>query len=778
MTPQSLCFSSATALALALALPTPVHAQQSLDGSGPDAQKLASVRGLDEIVVTARRSEERLQDVPVSVTAMSGAFLERQSVVDASSLTRLAPNLTIAAQPSSMSAAAVFIRGIGNTEPSAVSEQGVGIYLDGVYLARAAGVLFELNDMERVEVLRGPQGTLFGRNTIGGAVQFVSRKPADDFGVSLKTGYARFNEWYLRTRVDSGYLGETPLKFSISASHRQADGYTDNLLTPSSKDPGAVNADTVAFALQGDFNALTVNYNFDYDDRRGTPAFFQMTNATPDVIAYYSQSPLFGGAPFLISPTRLDEVYQEGFVDRKGNYRYASRSKNWGHSLTLNYDATSRLTLKSITGYRNFRQDTITALGGNGGLRGVVLDPVTFQPSIAPVNPFIGNNAPQRQWQFSQELQALGSSGDISYLAGVYYFYEKASEHNRQALIFVLPGGGAGLNLTPVQAFGGTAESMAAFGQVSWTPASLEERLELTGGLRYTSDKKTAVLRGDVQPSLSGRVNADNVSWLASASYKLTDDVMAFTRASTGYRSGGINPRASVINMFEPEKAMAYEAGLKSEFFDRRLQVNVSAYLTKYDDLQVQQFAAGTGGATTLIVNAGKVQLKGFEAEIVATPVTGLIFDASVGYVDTKYKKFNFLDPATNQTIDVADQAKPIYSPKWSLRLGAEYSRDLSVGTARLRVDYSYRSTMFYHPLDITAPFNEQIRTRPDHNLKARLSLEEIKVGNSTMEVGIWGDNLTNDENINYSIDFGSLGFAGSTFKKPRTYGIDAKIKF
>ncbi|HEY4544818.1 MAG TPA: TonB-dependent receptor [Pedomonas sp.] len=776
MSPQIRHFPMATALILVLTQAAAAQAQQN--PTEADATRSASVRGLDEIVVTARRSEERLQDVPVSVTAMSGAFLERQNVVDASSLTKLAPNLTIAAQPSSMSAAAVFIRGIGNTEPSALSEQGVGIYLDGVYLARAAGVLFDLAEMERVEVLRGPQGTLFGRNTIGGAVQFVSKKPTDDFQANLKTGYARFNEWYLRTRVDSGYLGQTPLKFSISASHRQGDGYVDNLLAPSSKDPGAINADTVAFALQGDFDSLTVNYNFDYDDRRGTPAFFQMTHATPDVIAYYSQSPLFGGKPFLISPTRLDEVYQEGFVDRKGNFRFNSRSKNWGHSLTLNYDATSELTLKSITGYRNFRQDTITALGGNGGLLGVVLDPVTFQPSIAPVNPYIGNNAPQRQWQFSQELQALGTSGDFSYLAGLYYFYEKASENNRQALTFVLPGGGAGLNLNPVQAFGGTAESIAAFGQVSWKPASLDDRLELTGGLRYTSDKKTATLRGDVQPSVSGSVKADNVSWLASASYKLTDDIMAFARASTGYRSGGINPRASMINTFDPEKAMAYEVGLKSEFFDRMLQLNISGYLTDYSDLQVQQFAAGTGGATTLIVNAGKVQLKGFEAEMVAAPVAGLRLDASVGYIDTKYKQFDFLDPTTNQVIDVAAQAKPAYTPTWSVRVGGEYSQELSLGTARLRVDYSYRSTQYYYPLDFTTPFNEQVRSRPDYNLKARLSLEEIAVGGSTMEIGIWGDNLTNDENISYSIDFGSLGFAGSTFKKPRTYGIDAKISF
>jgi iron complex outermembrane receptor protein len=275
------------------------------------------------------------------------------------------------------------------------------------------------------------------------------------------------------------------------------------------------------------------------------------------------------------------------------------------------------------------------------------------------VSPYSGNNAPQRQHQFSREFQALGKSGNFSYLAGVYYFKEKASENNRQALTFVLPGGAAGLNLTPVQAFGGSAESAAVFFQVSWKPTGLDDRLEITGGARYTEDKKTASLRGDVQPSFSGRADFDNASWLLSASYNLDRDVMVYGRVSTGYRPGGINPRTSFINAFEPETARAYEIGLKSDLFDRRLRVNLAGYLTDYDDLQVNQFAAGTGGATSLIVNAGKVQLKGFEAEIVAAPVQGLTVDGSLGFVDTKYKTFLFRDPFTNAVRDVSGIARP-----------------------------------------------------------------------------------------------------------------------
>jgi iron complex outermembrane receptor protein len=746
-------------------------------GAAPSGAQ-APVAGLQDIVVTARRSAETLQSVPVAVTALTGQFLDRQNMVDASTIPQFAPNITIAQQPSSLSAATVFIRGIGNNEPSSLSEQGVGLYLDGIYMARAAGALFDLVDLERVEVLRGPQGTLFGRNTIGGAVQLVSKKPTNDFHVEAKAGYGKYNEWYTRARVDTGYIGGSPIKMSISGQHRQADGYVNNTLAKSSDDPGSLNANSLLAAVQGDFGKLTVNYNFDYDDRRGAPAYFQILAATPDVQKYYSQSPNFGGPPFLIGTDRMQNVEQAGFVDRSGHYRFRSHSRIQGHSLTLTYAVLPELTLKSITGYRRFFQDTILGLSGNGDLQGVVLDPITFAPSVGSVTPYNGNNAPQREHQFSQEFQALGKAGDFSYLAGVYYFKEKASENNRQALTFVLPGGDAGLNLTPVQAFGGTAESAAVFGQVSWKPSALDEKLEITGGARYTQDKKTAYLAGDVQPVERGRTNFDNVSWLASASYHVTKDIMAYARASTGYRSGGINPRASFINTFSPETAHAYEIGLKSEFWQHKLRVNLAGYLTDYNNLQVNQFAAGTGGSTSLIVNAGKVQLKGFEAEVTAAPVRGLEFDGSVGYVDTKYKEFLFRDPVTNIISDVHSIAKPVYSPKWTIHVGGEYSMPVSIGTARVRVDYSYRSTMYFNALDATAPFNEDIRSRPDKNLKARLSLEDVDIGGAKMEFGVWGDNLTNQKNIAYGIDFGSLGFAGGTFKKPISFGGDAKIKF
>lgn len=782
---------------------TPAMAQEVDDTANSGSARTA---GLEEIIVTARRTTETMQDVPVAITAIGGAFLERQNVMDATALPRMAPNLTIAQQPGSQSAAAVFIRGIGNQEPSALSEQGVGIYLDGVYLARAGGAVFDLLDLERVEVLRGPQGTTFGRNTIGGALQLVSKRPANDFGVSAKAGFARYNDWFVRSRVDTGELGGSGIALSFAAMHREAGGYVDNALTPSSKDPGSLNSDAFAVAAKGDFGDLMVNYNFDFADRRGANAFFQTILARPDVAEYFGQSESLGGAPFQLGADRMQNVLQAPYA-RPGYERdFIAHSKIWGHSLTVEYDALPGLTLKSITGYRRFFQNAINQLSGNGDLRGSV---VTFDGNgtaslmTSEVFNYALHNTPQRQRQFSQEFQLLGSSGDFSYLGGVYYFHERASEDNYQQITLVTPISGlaafglpnaaadilaantdltadslVGMNVSPNQAFGGTAESAAVFGQVSWKPAALDEKLEFTVGGRYTQDKKTAELAGDIQPVQTGLVNFTNVSWLGSLSYRVTPDVMIYGRVSSGYRSGGINPRAGFVNQFAPEKAIAYEAGFKSELFDRRLRVNISAYLTDYDNLQVQQFAADSGGASSLTVNAGKVQLKGFEAEATIAPIAGLVFDGSVGYIHTNHKEFLFRDPLTNVVRDVADVARPIYTPSWSTRIGGEYSAAVGDALARFRVDYSWRSKVYFNVLDEITPFNVEARSRADENLRMRLSLEDVKMGGSTMSVGLWGDNITNQKNIAYSIDFGSLGFAGAVFKKPAAYGADISINF
>lgn len=732
---------------------------------------------IEEIVVTARRTAESSQDAPVSLTAFSADTVDKLGIESVADVPAYTPNLTISEQSASLTAASIYIRGVGNQEPSAVSEQGVGVYLDGVYVARSAGAIFDLVDLERIEVLRGPQGTLFGRNSIGGAIQLISRRPSEDMDAEIRAGYGSNNEWHGRIRLDSGRLG--PFAASLAYSHQQRDGYVDNLLTPASHDPGAINSDAILFALNGDFGDVTVDYRLDWNHRTGNGPYFQLLAATDDFRRFFGASQTFGGDPFIISDKRLDQGLQAGFINRDGELDYGSSARIFGNSLTVSYEANENLTLKSITGYRKFFQDTILTLSGQGNLRGVVLDPVTYAPTIAPVVPFVGNNAPQNQWQFSQELQALFDFDTLSFVTGMFYFYERADEFNRQGLTFVLPGGQAGLNLSPTQAFGGATESMAAFGQATWKPAALQERLELTAGVRFTGDRKTINLVGDVIPAVRGKVDYENVSWLGSASYRFSDQALAYVRVSTGYRSGGINPRTNVINIFEPEDVISYEAGLKTDLFNRRLRFNLSAFQTDYDNLQIQQFTAGTGGATARIVNAGKVRYRGVEAEATIVPVDGLTFTGSIGYLDPTYKTFLYRDPVTDQVINVADEARLPQTAKFNAHAGAEYRTPVGIGELSARLDYSYRSTVYYFALDRVNPFNREVRSRPDHNLRARVALSEISLGDhAALEVSAFGNNLTNQENIDFGIDFGALGFGGASFKRPRTFGIELKANY
>lgn len=731
---------------------------------------------LAEVTVTARRRAESLQSTPVAVTAVTGELLDKLNIQDVTNVSEFVPNLTIAHQTSSTTATSISIRGIGQTEPAATAEQGVGLYLDGVYIARTAGAVFDLVDLERVEVLRGPQGTLFGRNTTGGAVQLVSKKPTNEFGIEEKVSYGRFSDWYSRTRLDTGYLFGSPVKATVAYLHRERDGYVDNTLAPDDKDPGSFDNDAVWLALTGDFgDHVRASFTFDWNQRDGAPVFFQLTAASPDVAAYYGNSAALGGAPFTLDSGRFLRTVQQAPFDG----RFDSKSETLGYNLTLEADINDSLTLKSISSYRSFEQDTVCGLSGNGVMRGVVLDPVTF--AFAGIQdlygPYSCHNAPQRQFQYSEELQALGQTGQWSYVAGAFYFYERSAEFNNQRLTFVLPGGQAALNLAPFQAFGGETESIAGFGQLSYQPAAFDEKLELTGGVRYTQDSKK------FSSSLfSGRGDKDftNTSWLASANYQFTGDIMGFARISTGYKAGGFSPRSDSLVSFKPEKATAYELGLKSEWFGRRLRTNLSLFQTDYEDLQVQQFRSGSGGASSDTVNAAEATFRGVELEIQALLAEGLTLDASYGYIDPKYDEYIFRDPRTNTVVDVSAVARFSNLARKSLHVGAEYAfQPFSVGQFSARLDWFDRSERYFYPLDSINIYNEQVKDPGTENLRARLAIGGMPLGgDGTWEVALWGDNLTDHDNVGYGIDFGGLGFGGRFFTEPRRYGIDVVLKF
>jgi iron complex outermembrane receptor protein len=334
-----------------------------------------------------------------------------------------------------------------------------------------------------------------------------------------------------------------------------------------------------------------------------------------------------------------------------------------------------------------------------------------------------------------------------------------------------------GLNLDTLLAYRHVSRSAAAFSQLTWKPAGLDNRLSVTGGIRYTEDKKHLTQSSPTPPAPRELTRKfTRLNWLANISYQWNDDIMTYARASTGYKAGGFNARAADNNGFNPEDIISYEIGFKSELFDRRVRFNAAAFHAIYDDLQVQQFLAGTNGAASTTVNAAKASYTGIEAEILAQVFDGFTVDASIGYTDRKFKKFMFVDPFTGVSADISDVAKFQYSAATTANLGAQYETELGgFGKLTARADWSYRSKIYWHPVN---PFNEEVSDGGVGLLNARLSISDISLGGAKASLALWGKNLTKEDYLLSGIDFGALGFAGVSYGDPRSYGVELGFKF
>jgi iron complex outermembrane receptor protein len=739
--------------------------------------------GLGEIVVTAQKRAESLQSTPIAISALPAQAIEARGITDVSSLTAIAPSIAVTTSPASTAQATVFIRGIGDQEPLLTADSPVSIYVDGVVLGRSTGAVFDLVDLERIEVLRGPQGTLYGRNTIGGAVNFITAKPASEFGVKQKFSYGSFNQWQNRTVLDTGDIGETGLKARFSYAHRQQDGYVDNTLAPSNRDPGALNIDAFRAAVRFDNGgALRADYAFDFNDRKGIPAAFQATVITPRVLNFLNQSLALGGAGPVYSTDRLGALPLAVVGE--------VTDRVWGHTLTLEMDLAKDLTLRSITGYRLWKSnDTGDQLDGQGPLLGLAASPAILgggpftSLGVRPLSLFTATNV-RSQDQWTQELNLIGSIGPrFKFVLGGFYFTEDSHEDNPQSLAIIMPSatpipaGSTTVNsffvpLSPRLAYGHKSDSYAGFAQGTY---ELTDALSITGGIRYTQDHKRLVQTSPMTRTLEADFNQWN--WTVSADYKVNPDVMVYARVATGYKAGGFSARA-VNAGYNPEHLTSYEVGLKSEFFDRHLRMNLTAFLQDRKDMQIQQAAIGSGGATSVVVNAGKARYQGIELESQAVLAKGLTASVSLGYVHRKYKQFEMRDPATNLPVDVAATARFIHSPDTTLNASLQYDfPKMSIGQLSAMVDYNYRGTVYMFPTTIGTPLRDAIAGAPRGLLGARMTLSEIPVAGTEATIAVWGRNLTDKAYRIHGIDFGSLGFAGNVYGEPRSVGVDVSFK-
>jgi len=686
---------------------TPALAQEAQPAETDDdapaaAQEDASAETGNEIVVTAQFREQRLQDTPLAITAYSGETLERRSANDIVSAAATVPNVNLTrGQGGFGQFASVFIRGVGQSDIHFAVEPGVGMYLDDVYYGVMSGAVFQLMDTDRVEVLRGPQGTLAGKNSIGGAIKLYSKRPSDDpdayievtgGGRDLIAGRAASNFTIVRDRLYARF----------SAAGRRRDGYVKRL------DYGCVTRSTTITQRTGPSCVLGTQGGEEVWSARAALLWaptdtienllvadtVQDTSENP-AQKTFRQGPTWAGAANYLTGLESYTNYED-YVSRPtaaaggvpaSPYRMSANSPldAKGISNNLRIEISPNLTLTSITGFRM----SSTNLSAQ------------IDQTPASVN--------EQNWhleheQFTQELRLSGQVAELlEWTLGAYYYHATGVSEGRVTIPGGLALGGGGVNLDtvfrdPVET---TSKSAFAHGVIHPT-----ERLSITLGGRYTDDKKDFTFNrydafGRPHPTLGSLLNltrtfkGDRFDYRVGADYRFTDDLMAYAQVSTGFKGGGINPRpfiASQAMPFEPETLTTYEAGFKSSWLARALTLNGAAFYSQFKNLQgtllrCDSISPAPGFPCTQTTNIGDADIKGAELEA-AVHLGGFRLDATAGYLDFQYKS---VVPTSRVTL--AMQA--VFAPEFSAAAGIQYEFDAGdIGTITPRLDVTHRSSV------------------------------------------------------------------------------------
>ncbi|MFC0205511.1 TonB-dependent receptor [Novosphingobium soli] len=738
-----------------LAWPSLAHAEEAEDAGA----------GLGEITVTAQKRETDLQKTPVAISVLDATDLKNRGVVSLKDLQDGAvPSLRIAPFASRNSALAVGIRGIvpfDSNQPS--RDAGVGIYIDGIYLGRSQGLGAALYDVERIEVLKGPQGTLFGRNATGGAVSIVTRKPSGEFHLAQTGGISNFGGYKSETHLDLPSFANVSVKLDGIVVKR--GGTLDNPLDGEEDynqlDQRGLHAG-VLWEPSGSFSA---RYDFDISRDASTPYYMQvLTKSASIVFADVTK----------VQPDRV------GTAD-VGVPEQESIGKTHGHALHLDWTVVDGVVLRSISSYRKLSQSQYD----NGG---------AHQGSYAPNTNFGRYSlADMHQEQYSQELQAVGSLPRIEFVAGAYYYHEKGDDWawapytmrwgaNAAALPTRLPSLEAGqVTPFPDRASDAVAESFALYGQATWTPPLLADALHLTAGARYTRDKKHGDLFkvNGADTDFSFRFSSSRVDPTFTLAFDASDTVHLYAKWGTAYRAGGANSRSVTYRAYDPEEVETAEAGFKGEFLDRHVRLNLAAYRTIYKNQQIDfnaRLSAVPGGPTrTTIetVNAeGNGTIKGFEADLTIAPVAGLTLTAAYAYTKGDLEKavnpFNPSAPPQNVFL--------VYTPKNAFSGAIDYSLPLPEATfagATLRAHVDANGGDGYH-----SQSSDTILTDSAFLVNARLSLADIDLASkAALQVSLWSRNLFNEAHTFFKTGTPETLISG-IFNEPRTYGVEATVQF
>lgn len=742
----------------------------------------AAFAQIDEIVVVARKREESLQNVPVAVTAFSANDLRNLSVADAVDIQYTSPGIQIRPESGSPAVATVTMRGQYQADILLTTDASVGVYLDGVPLPRQYGMTSNLFDLERVEVLKGPQGTLYGRNTTAGAINLIPKQATYD-GIS---GFAEAATGSYSRRDFGGAINlpiiQDRLAVRVAGQFNKADGPTQSKTTgfeirDDEEIFGRINVqidptDSLNISLTGDY--LTTNEGGAHERN------LQVRAGSTDNAIVAAEL----GVPLATAQALLDSQsiggsagdFYDSFVGSPTN----SKLELWGVSGSLTYDF-GFAELKSITGYRELQDKRILDLDGTPFL----LHETTFDVSAE---------------SFTQEVQLQGEALDekLDWIVGGFYSSEDGVDNSFTRVV-------AFVNPTRIL-FDSKVKnkSWAVFAQGTY---DLTDRLSLTAGGRYTEEKKELTTRNRrvlfADPSVvtlcqAGPIPAlpgcpeqalptakfDGLGYTFQLSYELAEEWMVYSSVSRGFRGGGQNLRGlnnipSSVIPFAPEFARTWEVGSKVDFWDNKARINAAAYWTDYTDIQRSNIVVNPGpggGNTTVLVNAGAAKIKGFEIEADVNPIENLTFRGTVGYTDAKYDEF--LDLEADGVTIVDRSFEDFGVPEFTTSLTGRYEIPCDKwGTVSgIQLDWYWRSEQRLDP-NVRNIGDIDIQTQDAYSLvNARFDILHEASG---VSLAVFGKNIFNEEYMYDTVNLNNtLGHTTAVLGEPRIWGFEARVDF
>jgi len=813
--------------------------------------------GIETVTVTAEKRAENVQDVPIAITAFSGTALQDKGVTSLTGLSNLTPNVTLdAGTPfgGDSSVLSASIRAIGSDDFAFNIDPAVGVYVDGVYYARTIGANVDLMDVDRIEVAKGPQGTLFGRNTIGGAISIVTRDPGDTFMFRAQVTTGSFNRRDINATADIPFTDH--IRSSITVQSVQRDGYqkvvpfdnsagyywdpptTLNGGTDTHDAYGGENRQSVRGKLVWEINdrwKATLTGDWTHEDQEAQPVTVMQTfpftpNAGGSIAALYSLCTGTDGFPQIPIGQLCSQPRASGFPSVGGLIPLDTPGVNWlpinpattqtgnidttyasgpnfakfdaaGVGLTMDYQLNDNIALKSITAYRDILWNIGTNLDGS--------------PSNGS---FLNVTDKQHQRQFSEEVQAVGSAfeGKLNWVAGVYYFYEDGYVHDW------VPFDGSLLAVDDLGLNNLRTNSYAGYVHADY---KVTDKIGITLGGRYSVEQKefqggqqdynglaykvtgcyppgadSSIAFGFMPPGVAtcqqflgfpsasqpfryfpagwNRRNFYEFTPTAGAQYHWNDDLMLYFSWSKGFKSGGWTTRLSSpisdgrAAQYAPEKAETYEVGMKSEWLDHRLQVNLAGFYTDFRDIQLNQQVA----ASPVLKNLGTARIYGAEVESQADLGHGFLLKANVGYLDAAYTQLDPSVVARDSLGNIIPESsiflgsKLPKTPRWKININPQYNVDLGDGRAlQAQLSYTHASSMYNDTL------NTELLKRPATDvidMSVMMSFQDDKYA-----ITVGGTNITDQRFITVGSVNYAAGFVDATFNPPAQWYLSLRVK-